>query len=269
MNRDDQAALLEGMIAAAAEAGAHVHLMATGIVARKKADSSPVTDADDQAEAIIEKHLARLLPGVPVIGEEAVARGAAPEPGRNFFLVDAIDGTREYIAGRSEYTVNIALVVGAAPLIGVVYGPALNELYAGGGGSAFRIALLPGADIAAADREPLRVQTSTENVTAAVSHSHLDHATERWLERNNIERTLKIGSSIKFARVAEGKADIYPRLAPVSEWDIAAGHALLVAAGGHVTSPNGDALRYGKNDQNYLVKGFIASSTPLKEPASG
>lgn len=259
MNRTERSRLLTGIIAAAAEAGTKIREMAAhGIVARSKADSSPVTDADEAAEAIIGRHLDALLPGVPMIGEEAVAGGSKTKPGSTFFLVDPIDGTREFVAKRPEYTVNIGLLVEGTPLLGVIYAPALGELYAGGAAGAFRLALSPGQDPGEVTPEPIAVRMPPPRRTAVVSHSHLDSATTAWLRRHGIEDTVKAGSSIKFCRVAEGKADVYPRLAPVSEWDIAAGHAILMAAGGAVRSPEGMPLHYGKRKDDYEVKSFIA-----------
>jgi len=248
------------MVAAAAEAGARIHAMAVvGLVARSKADRSPVTDADEAAEKIIEAKLHALLPGTPMIGEEAVAGGRKTSTGGMFFLVDPIDGTREFIAKRSEYTVNIALLIDGTPALGVIYAPALGELYAGGADGAYRMTLPPGADLAGAPQEKIRVRAAQKNIVATVSHSHLDAATTAWLKKRAITEAVKLGSSIKFARVAEGKADVYPRLAPVSEWDIAAGHAILMAAGGSVKSPEGRPLQYGKRKENYEVESFIAS----------
>lgn len=264
MNRAERTKLLQAMVAIAAEAGARIHALAvSGIVAREKADLSPVTDADEAAEAMIAERLARLLPGIPMIAEEAAAAGSRVVPGETFFLVDPIDGTREFVAGRPEYTVNIALLIEGTPALGVIYAPALHELYAGGDDGAVRLALPPGADHDCIAPVPIRVRPRPAQMIAAVSHSHLDRATEAWLKERGIAQALKIGSSIKFARIAEGSADVYPRLAPVSEWDIAAGHAIVRAAGGTVTAPDGSVLRYGKTSEGYGVKAFIASGGAL------
>lgn len=260
MNRAERSKILSGMIEAAAEAGTRIREMAaTGIVARSKPDASPVTDADEAAEAIIERHLDALLPGVPMIGEEAVAGGSKTKPGSTFFLVDPIDGTRDFIAKREGYTVNIALLIEGTPALGVIYAPALGELYAGGADGAFRWPLVPGIRVENVPEERIQVRKPAKNIVACVSHSHLDAATTGWLKKRAISETLKIGSSIKFCRVAEGKADVYPRLAPVSEWDIAAGHAILMAAGGSVKAPDGTPLHYGKRKEDYEVESFIAS----------
>jgi 3'(2'), 5'-bisphosphate nucleotidase len=260
MNRAERTKLLSGMVEAAAEAGTRIHAMAAaGLVARSKADKSPVTDADEAAEKIIEAKLKELLPEAPMIGEEAVASGRKTNTGGMFFLVDPIDGTREFIAKRNEYTVNIALLIDGTPALGVIYAPALGELYAGGADGAWRMALLPGTSLSEAKQEKIQVRTAPKTVVAAVSHSHLDAATLAWLRKREIMETVKLGSSIKFVRVAEGKADVYPRLAPVSEWDIAAGHAILMAAGGSVKTPEGTPLQYGKRKEGYLVESFVAS----------
>jgi 3'(2'), 5'-bisphosphate nucleotidase len=183
------------MIEAASEAGTKVRQMAaTGLVARSKADASPVTDADEAAEAIIEKHLHALLPGVPMIGEEAVANGSNKKPGSTFFLVDPIDGTREFIAKRPEYTVNIGLLIDGTPALGVIYAPALSELYAGGANGAVRLALAPGMNPAQAVHEPIQVRAPAKQLVAVVSHSHLDSATTAWLKRHAIAETIRAGS---------------------------------------------------------------------------
>lgn len=260
MNRTERRKLLTGMMEAAAEAGTRIREMAAvGIVSRSKADASPVTDADEAAETIIEEHLSALLPGVPMIGEEAVAGGANTKHGSTFFLVDPIDGTRDFIAKREGYTVNIALLIEGTPALGVIYAPAIGELYAGGADGAWRWPLVPGIRIENVPEEKIQVRQPGKILTACVSHSHLDGATQAWLKKREIGETLKIGSSIKFCRVAEGKADVYPRLSPVSEWDIAAGHAILMAAGGSLKTVDGSPLHYGKKKEGYEVPNFIAS----------
>jgi 3'(2'), 5'-bisphosphate nucleotidase len=241
------------------EAGAVIQrFAATAAAAREKADRSPVTDADEAAEAILRAGLARLLPGVPVIAEEAVARGDRSIPGSTFLLVDPLDGTREFIAGRSEYAVNIALIAEQMPALGMIYAPALNTLYAAAEGRALRAALAPGAPFDPKSAVAIRARPRPRRLTALVSRSHLDPATVAFLDGLPIERRIALGSSLKFARIAEGAADVYARLARVSEWDVAAGHALLTAAGGSVTAPDGGALAYGKLQAGYRVDGFVA-----------
>lgn len=261
MNRTERARVLAGMVEAAARAGTRIREMAAaGVVARSKPDSSPVTEADEAAEAIIEEYLAKLLPGVPVVGEESYARGVKVKPGSSFFLVDPIDGTREFMAKRDEYTVNIALLIDHSPALGVIYAPALAELFAGGANGAFRLALTPGMEVSRAEQTEIRVRPKPKEPVAVVSRSHPDSATQAWLKQRGITQTIKVGSSLKFARVAEGKADVYARLASISEWDIAAGHALVQAAGGIMRTPQGKPLHYGKRSEGYEAESFVASA---------
>lgn len=264
MNRAERSRVLAGMVEAAAVAGTRIREMAlTGVVARSKPDASPVTDADVAAEAIIEEHLAKLLPGVPVVGEESFARGVKVKPGSHFFLVDPIDGTREFMAKRDEYTVNIALLIDHTPALGVIYAPALGELFAGGASGAFRLALPAGMEVSRAEQTPIQVRAKPKEMVAVISRSHPDAATQAWLKQRGIMNTIKVGSSLKFARVAEGKADVYARLSSISEWDIAAGHALVQAAGGVMRTPEGTPLHYGKRSGGYEAEKFVAASMPL------
>ena len=223
---------------------------------QRKADDSPVTDADMAAQAVIKRELARLTPAVQVISEEAQGDWPDNTP-REFLLVDPLDGTAEFIAGRSEYTVNIALVREGIPVVGVVAAPALGLLWrAAIGRGAERLRYSEGGT-----RAPETIQTrrwpESERI-AAVSRSHFDLASAGFLERIAPVKTLEAGSALKFCRVAEGMADVYPRLAPTSEWDVAAGHALVVAAGGAVVARDGGDLRYGRAGDRFRVPGFIA-----------
>jgi 3'(2'), 5'-bisphosphate nucleotidase len=228
---------------------------------RRKADGSPVTDADEAAEAVILEGLVRLLPSVPVVAEESVAREAPAKLDGSFVLVDPLDGTKEFIAGRDEYTVNIALISGGTPIAGVVAAPGRGILWRGVvGHGAERVAI--GGE-SAPERIHVR-QWPSAGAVALVSRSHRDPLTEALLQRLPPTQADSCGSSLKFCRVAEGSADIYPRLGPTSEWDIAAGHALVVAAGGIVTAPDGRPLTYGHADQKFLVPGFLAWGDPAR-----
>ena len=224
---------------------------------RDKADLSPVTAADEAAEAVILAGLARF--GLAVVSEEAIARGVAVTLGERFFLVDPLDGTREFIAGLDEYTVNIALVDRTTPVVGVIAAPARGLLWRGAMGAAERMTLPAGEPPQAArQRVALHGRPRPQDVLrVALSRSHLDAATEAYVTRiPKVERT-PCASSLKFCLLAEGAADLYPRLGPVSQWDIAAGHALLVAAGGAIAAPNGQPLQYG-GPNGFAVPGFIA-----------
>lgn len=227
---------------------------------RRKADDSAVTIADMAAQAVILDGLARLAPTIPVVSEEARCDWQGDEPPGEFLLVDPLDGTAEFIAGRSEYTVNIALVRERTPVVGVVAAPALGLLWRGAvGHGAERLSFAERASPAEA------IQTRRwprDERIAAVSRSHFDAASAAFLDRMAPVKTVEAGSAVKFCRVAEGAADVYPRLAPTSEWDVAAGHALVLAAGGAVMSGDGGALRYGRFQEGFRVAGFIAFGDP-------
>jgi 3'(2'), 5'-bisphosphate nucleotidase len=213
-----------------------------------KSDASPLTEADEAAEALIVPALQALTPGWPVVAEEAVARGQAPEavmPGACWWLVDPLDGTREFVARNGEFTVNIGLVRDGAPVLGVVLAPALGVLYAGAQGQ--------GAWVEdAAGRRPLAARTlPAAGATLALSRSHGDaERLAQWLRdsgwQGRVAGERHAGSALKFGLIAAGEADLYPRLGPTMEWDTAAGQAVLEAAGGAVRDLHGAPLRYGK-----------------------
>jgi 3'(2'), 5'-bisphosphate nucleotidase len=226
---------------------------------RSKADGSPVTAADEAAEAIICDGLKRLAPDVPVISEEHAAR-EKPKPivGGSYFLVDPLDGTREFIAGRDEYTINIALMTGGAPLFGIICAPALGISWRGiVGRGAERLSFASRIEAPA----PIHTRPRPEGeAVVMVSRSHLEARTKSYVDGLPGIKLVQSGSSIKFCRLAEGSADLYPRLAPTHDWDIAAGHAILKAAGGGVTAPDGAPLVYGTND--LLIPAFLAWGDP-------
>jgi 3'(2'), 5'-bisphosphate nucleotidase len=232
--------------------------------ARSKADQSPVTIADEAAEAVILAGLARLAPGVPVVSEEAVAQGHVPAAQRVFILVDPLDGTREFLAGRDEYTVNVAVVADGVPRIGLVAAPPLGLIWRGViGGGAERLRLAPGMPPErASEVAAIHSRKRPHRPVAAISRSHFDPRSQAFLDRLAVSDTIVCGSSVKFCRLAEGAADVYPRLAPVSEWDIAAGHAVLSSAGGTVIKPDGAPLTYGNFADRFRVPGFVAWGDP-------
>ncbi|MGE0036065.1 MAG: 3'(2'),5'-bisphosphate nucleotidase CysQ [Xanthobacteraceae bacterium] len=237
-------------------------IRAGSLETRTKADRSPVTAADEAAEAIILDGLARVLPGVPVISEEAAERAPPVGPGPQFVLVDPLDGTRELIAGRDEFTVNVALVTAGRPHLGVVAAPALGQIWRGfPDRGAERLRLTPDGITGAA--EPIRTRVCPPTgLVATVSRSHLDTETQAFLARLPVGKTLNCGSAIKFCQVAEGRADVYPRFGTTCEWDIAAGQAVLTAAGGTVVSLDGTELPYGRAAARFRVPGFIAWGDP-------
>ena len=265
----DYAGLIDQLGEAAREAGSAIlEVVRRGFEVESKQDTSPVTEADRAAELIILAALARVAPGVPVIAEEEVAAGRIPAHDDTYFLVDPLDGTKEFIRGGDDYTVNIGLIERGSPKLGVVFAPATGRLHGGCVGEGAWLDEGQG-------RVPIATRPRGDLTTAVASKSHLNQATVDYLEAavGNCGY-VSVGSSLKFCIVAEGKADIYPRAAPTSEWDTAAGHAVLLAAGGLVDGPDGEALAYGK--RAFLNRAFVATSGwkppllgPFLEPFSG
>jgi len=249
----DHARLLDELAEAAREAGqAILEIVRRGFETETKRDSSPVTEADRAAELIILAALAKSAPGVPVIAEEEVAAGRIPEHGDTYFLVDPLDGTKEFVRGGDDYTVNIGLIEQGVPRLGVVFAPASGRLHGG------CIGLGAWLD-EGAGRAPIETRARGDRMTAVASKSHLNQATVDYLqEAVGMCDYVAVGSSLKFCILAEGKADIYPRASPTSEWDTAAGHAVLLAAGGLVDGPDGTSLGYGK--RAFLNRAFVATS---------
>ena len=251
--------LMDELAGITLQAAAAILDFATDAGVHSKADGSPVTAADEAAEVIICNGLKRLAPNVPVISEEHAAR-EKPKPitGGSYFLVDPLDGTREFIAGRDEYTINIALMTDGAPLFGIICAPALGHLWRGiVGRGAARFSFAPLIEA------PTAIHTRPRPASEAVvmvSRSHLEARTKSYVDGLPGAKLVQSGSSIKFCRVAEGFADLYPRLAPTHDWDIAAGHAILKAAGGSVAAPDGTSLVYGSND--LLIPAFLAWGDP-------
>ncbi len=242
--------------AIARDAGlAIMRIYESGTVARLKDDRSPVTDADEQAEAIILARLQALFPDIPVVAEESAARGECPAIGGRFILVDPLDGTKEFINRNGEFTVNIALIEDGRPVAGVVYAPAIDALFAGADAVAWR-------EVGGV-RSNIRVRTPPEaGLTALCSRSHPDPKSDAFLAALPIAERIEAGSSLKLCRIAEGVADIYPRFGPTMEWDIAAGHAVLAAAGGSVLKPDGATMPYGKTETGFRNEAFVAWASP-------
>jgi 3'(2'), 5'-bisphosphate nucleotidase len=254
----DRAERLSCLANLAVAAGTVVWEFFNGLCAvEMKADSSPVTAADHAAEAIILAGLARLAPRTPVIAEEEVAAGRIPSVGRRFFLVDPLDGTKEFIRRGTDFTVNIGLIEDEAPTLGVVYAPARSRLWWGDAvaGEAWSADQPPNGERRNVRR--IRVSRVAQPLRAVASKSHNTSPTEAWLAAARVGERVSIGSSLKFALVAEGMADVYPRPAPTMEWDTAAGDAVLRAAGGRVFDLDGRTLTYGK--AGFFNPGFVAT----------
>ncbi len=230
---------------------------------RYKADRSPVTDADHAAEDIILESLAKLAPDTPVIAEEQLAAGNIPEVQNRFFLVDPLDGTKEFLKANGEFTINIALIIGEEPVFGLIFAPEKADCYLTlGRNAAVRFQLFPDRDPPLHqkfDFEPLRGEPAEQRpLISIVSRSHLTPETESFLRKlGDPQRTL-MGSSLKFGVIARGEADLYPRFAPTCEWDTAAGHAILNATGGCILTGDGKPLLYGKKDRRFGNPSFVA-----------
>jgi len=257
-------ALADELAALASQAAAAILAIRPSTLApRLKADRSPVTAADEASDAVIAAGLARLLPEWPIVSEES---SSGPQVlGARFALVDPLDGTKEFLAGRTEFTVNIALVHNGKPMAGFIAVPALGLLYRGVvGRGAERLHIAPGAlpskatAITAIKARPRPI----DGLVATVSRSHIEPASEAFLKRLPVRERLACGSALKFCRIAEGSADVYPRLSPTCEWDVAAGHAIILAAGGTLTTPAGGPMTYGHGDAEFRVPGFVAWGDP-------
>jgi len=263
--------LLHGMMALALDAGRVIlEFYDGGADVTLKPDASPVTSADLAAEAIILAGLQSLAPEIPVIAEEAVARGAIPKASRQFFLVDPLDGTKEFISRNGEFTVNIALIEAGQPVAGVVYAPAIGRLFWGEQGKGAAVVVV--ADPKAAQEPPREGRRIAAQQAAAgapikvvASRSHRDGETDRFLASLGDCEIVSAGSSVKFCLVASGEAQLYPRFGRTMEWDTAAGHAVLAAAGGTVVTADGAPLLYGKEASGFANPPFIAAAGHLGE----
>lgn len=224
----------------------------------RKGDASPVTEADQMAEALILKGLAAAEPELDVIAEESFADGRIPDHGHRFALVDPLDGTKEFVSRNGEFTVNIAIIEHGRPVMGVVYAPAKGRLFvAERHDAAWQAEAAPGGDVPA-DRTPLKIRPAPAGgLTAVASKSHRSPETDDWLGRFNVAETVGAGSSLKFCLIAAGEADLYPRMGRTMEWDTAAGHAVVEAAGGRVLTEDGAPLLYGKRERGYDNPHFI------------
>jgi 3'(2'), 5'-bisphosphate nucleotidase len=262
IDRERAAALMEPLTDLVVAAGAAIlavnrHAMEVD----GKADGSPVTEADMAADHIIGEGLARLVPTVPALSEERAHLAKSAYDG-SFFLIDPLDGTKEFVAGRKEFTVNLALVVNGTPLLGIVGAPALGLIWRGlVGRGAERLTTNAAGRVA----EPIHtrpIPPRGDPWTVAVSRSHGDIRTDAFIDARPGAVRQVLGSAVKFGRVAEGLVDIYPRLAHTCEWDVAAGHAVVTAAGGRVTDSRGAPLRFGTGRKDFIVPEFIAWGDP-------
>ncbi len=262
MDAKDAKSLAEGLLSVVL-AAARIEMSHFGaqLTVERKADLSPVTVADRAAEDIILRGLQRLAPDVPVIAEESIS--SLPATADRFFLVDPLDGTKGFIKGRPEFTINIALIEAAQPSFGMLYAPALADFYLTLGPTEAANGRLepeaPVRSLAELNLRPIRGrQPDPRRLVALTSQSHLNRATEAFLARYHVGERKALASSLKFGWLAKGEADLYPRTGETSEWDTAAGHALLNAAGGAVTTLAGGPLLYGKTSDGFINPNFVA-----------
>ncbi len=262
MTSPDHGMLADQLLSAVIAAGAAImHHRRMGVAVERKADHSPVTAADRDAEDIILAALAKAAPGVPVIAEEAMSRGETSVLRDAFFLVDPLDGTKEFVKGGTDFTVNIGLIVDRVPVFGMIYAPAIDQLTMTlGSQRAVEATVAPDAKpvgLAALQLTDIRTrEPDVARLVAVGSRSHKTASDEVFKSDPRITGYREIGSSLKFWLVARGEADIYPRFGPTSEWDTAAGHAIVLAAGGAVTMEGGAPLVYGKAERNFLNPPF-------------
>ena len=237
-----------------------------GVTADLKPDSSPVTEADRAAEVIILEGLRHSFPDIPCVAEEECAEGRAPgDLGNAFFLVDPLDGTKEFVGGNTDFTVNIALIRNGAPELGIVFAPATGRMFKGRPGRAEEIAVGPDSTILS--RHAIAVRCDNYPPLIVASRSHRTAETNAYIARFEGAEIVSVGSSLKFCLLASGKADLYPRFGRTMEWDTAAGDAVLRAAGGMTFTLDGNPLTYGKRNQpedvDFANPWFIASATAL------
>lgn len=237
--------------------------LGSDIAVRQKDDLSPVTAADHESEAMLLGGLNQAAPGVPVLAEERSAAGITPTIGATFFAVDPLDGTKEFIAGRHEFTINIGLVHEGRPVFGLIYAPALDAMYVTRGeGEAAYCKLRADADVASFAQcalEPIRARTPPAGAMLGLtSRSRSNARTTAFLSSKGVVATQATGSSLKFCLIAHGLADVYARHGPTCEWDTAAGQAILEAAGGSVVMLDGQALAYGKSADRFVNPEFVA-----------
>lgn len=256
-NMMDLLSLARSLLPAARAAGAiEMHYFKAGAEVIEKADGSPVTLADQEAEKLIAVALREVCPHIPMVGEESTSDGDVPDiSGGEYWLVDPLDGTREFITGSGDFTVNIALMQNHLPVMGIIYAPVADELYYGADGQAF-MSLQGKPEQKISVRKP-----PPEGLTVIASKRHGDpERLNDFLNNKQVAHLTNRSSSLKFCMIAAGLADLYPRLGPTSEWDTAAGDAILRAAGGTVVTLDGRPLTYGKTTRKFLNPEFIAQT---------
>ena len=272
MKLEEYIPLVEALLPAVLTAGRiEMAYFAAGVMVETKADTTPVTIADHEAEAVLTEGLHRAAPGIPVIAEEAVAAGRVPTTGHAFFLVDPLDGTRAFIKGSPEFTINIGLISDGVPVFGLIYAPALSSMYLTTTESESAYCYLPTNALVSSFSEcrfeRLRTRAPEPGALRALtSRSRPSEISDAFLQRAGVSDAQPTGSSLKFCLIAQGRADLYARFGPTNEWDTAAGQAILTAAGGAVVTMDGQALSYGKTETRFLNPQFIAWGRQPPQP---
>ncbi|MEM7569101.1 MAG: 3'(2'),5'-bisphosphate nucleotidase CysQ [Pseudomonadota bacterium] len=256
-------ALAQSLIPAVLAAGqATMAVRARGAAVMEKDDKSPVTEADQRAEAMLIAAILAQVPDWSIVAEEAAAAGDVPETLTDYFwLIDPLDGTKEFIKGGTDFTVNVGLIHNDCPVLGLVYAPASGRLFYGAvGHGAYEIAV---DGLALSQPRPLSVANAdASGLNVVASKSHRDEQTNDYLSTKNVGKLVSAGSSLKFCLIATGEADLYPRFGPTCEWDTAAGHAVVLASGGRVTKTDGTPFTYAKHDEKFLNPGFVVFGDP-------
>lgn len=256
-------ALTTALIPVVLAAGqATLAVRARGAEVMEKEDKSPVTEADQRAEAMLVAAIKAQVPDWAVVAEEAASAGDLPEQLTDYFwLIDPLDGTKEFVKGGTDFTVNIGLIHNNTPVLGLVYAPARGRLFYGAVGyGAFEVQV---DGLTLSEPRALKVASAnTQGLKVVASKSHRDDQTNAYLDDKNVGDIVSAGSSLKFCLVASGEADLYPRFGPTCEWDTAAGHAVVLAAGGRVTKTDGSAFVYAKQSDQFLNPGFIVFGDP-------
>jgi 3'(2'), 5'-bisphosphate nucleotidase len=264
LSQHDFHRLSDGLLASVLSAGSlQMHYHGSDLAVSAKSDASPVTAADQESEAVLLAGLAAVAPDIPVVAEEQAAAGFVPRVDSTFFAVDPLDGTKEFIAGRSEFTINIGLIVAGRPVFGLIYAPALAALYLTTGQDESGYCCLPHNALVSSFSEcrfeRLRTRVPQPGVLRALtSRSHPSAKSAAFQKTLGVTEAQPTGSSLKFALIAHGRGDVYARLGPTSEWDTAAGQAILTSAGGAVVTLDGQPLTYGKCDRGFINPEFIA-----------
>lgn len=255
-------AFMHGLCQMALNAGAVImRHYRNGVAEETKADKSPVTQADRDAETLLEQALLELAPQIQVIGEEACAETVPSRLDDMFFLLDPLDGTRDFVAKRDNFTVNIGLIKNRYPIAGVIYAPVHEKLYFSGPDCAYRLAIAPDGALDITKADALRTaKADPSGLRVIASRSHRGEKTDQMIASLNVKETIATASSYKFCLLAEGTADFYPRYGRTMEWDTAAGQAIVEAAGGIVTTEDGARFHYGKLERGLDNPSFIAAA---------